>query len=100
MITGGNRVLGYAIAERFAHESATVVVVARNDASVEAAVKQLKQISPDAFGVVADVAIAADRDRACAEIRDRGLTLSALVNNAGSRTRPRSPRSPLRGETA
>jgi meso-butanediol dehydrogenase / (S,S)-butanediol dehydrogenase / diacetyl reductase len=83
MITGGNRGLGYAIAERFAHEGATVVVVARNEPSVEAAVVQLQQIRQDAFGVVGDVAVAADRDRAFAEIRDRGLTLSALVNNAG-----------------
>ena len=70
VITGGNRGIGFAVAERFASEGARVVI-ASVEPQVEAAAEQLRAHGAQAIGVICDVtdraAVTALYDRAEAE---------------------------------
>jgi NAD(P)-dependent dehydrogenase (short-subunit alcohol dehydrogenase family) len=87
VITGGTRGIGFATAERFMHEGARVIVMARSAQEVAAAAERLNDLELDgkAHGVVVDVTDGAEIDRALAETMDiAGYDgVHVLVNNAG-----------------
>lgn len=82
VVTGGNRGIGFAIAERFAEEGANLVI-ASVEAQVEAAAETLRGRGASACGVVCDVtdrtAVVALYDRAEAEFG----SVDVSVQNAG-----------------
>jgi short-subunit dehydrogenase len=84
LITGASSGIGKALAENYAEHGYDVVLSARSVAKLEAARGELQ----NRFGIVAHV-IPADLESAGgavelhAEVKRRGLTLSALANNAG-----------------
>lgn len=84
LITGASSGIGKALAENFAEHGYDVVLSARSVAKLEAARGELQK----RFGILAHV-IPADLESAGgaaelhAEVKRRGLTLSALANNAG-----------------
>jgi len=85
LVTGAGRGIGAGIAERLSVEGATVVVLDRDEASVQAQVKLLndRPASPGARGIVADVT---DRDqlgRELAAVHDELGPCHVIVNNAG-----------------
>ena len=51
LITGGNSGIGFATAKLFVAEGARVIITGRNQATLDAAAKEL---GPNAFAVVAD----------------------------------------------
>jgi NAD(P)-dependent dehydrogenase (short-subunit alcohol dehydrogenase family) len=84
LITGGTTGLGFAIAERFLHEGATVVVTGRNrelGARCEAALRAASR-RPSWF-VAADAAEPAAVSQSVETARERLGGLDVLVNNAG-----------------
>lgn len=84
LITGASSGIGKALAENFAEAGYDVILAARSVAKMEAHAAELQQ----RFGIAANV-IAVDLESTAgatqlhAEIKARGLTLTALVNNAG-----------------
>ena len=83
LVTGGTRGIGLAIASELIELGATVMLVARSQADVDATVQKL---GAGASGVAGDVTSAADRARIAAHVRERG-PLHVLVHNAGGNIR-------------
>jgi dehydrogenase/reductase SDR family member 12 len=92
VVTGANAGLGYALTQGLLRRGATVVMVCRDRAKGEAAVKALgaeeRQVEQErragrALLVVADLSLMADAARAGAEALALAPTLDGLVNNAG-----------------
>jgi NAD(P)-dependent dehydrogenase (short-subunit alcohol dehydrogenase family) len=81
LVTGGTRGIGHAIAQELAELGASVLVVARTQAGVDEATREL-----GVAGIVADVTSTADRARIVAAVAERG-PLHVLVHNAGSNVR-------------
>ena len=57
IITGGSRGIGYATADKFLKEGATVILTASSQGSADKAVAQLKEKYPDATVVASPVAL-------------------------------------------
>ena len=83
LVTGGTRGIGRAIVSELVALGATVTLVARAQADVDAAVREL---GAGVTGVAGDVTSAADRARIAAHVRARG-PLHVLVHNAGGNIR-------------
>ena len=83
LVTGGTRGIGRAIASELVELGATVTLLARSQADVDAAVRAL---GAGVTGLAGDVTSAADRARIVTHVRERG-PLHVLVHNAGSNIR-------------
>lgn len=83
LITGASRGIGKAIAERFAAEGASVVLVARSEAVLDVAAA-LRGRGAKAVAVRGDVGDAATVKEAIAACRTHFARLDVLVNNAGA----------------
>ena len=84
-ITGGSRGIGLATARAYAEESARVLICARDQGRLAAAVESVRQacgVQIDAVPV--DVTEPADVGRLIEHIADRHGRLDVLVNNAGT----------------
>jgi 2,3-dihydroxy-2,3-dihydrophenylpropionate dehydrogenase len=82
LVTGGGSGIGAAVAQRFVTEGASVVVMGRDQAKLEAVVKASAE--PDRMHAFAgDVRSAEDMARAVASTVDRFGRLDTLVPNAG-----------------
>jgi uncharacterized oxidoreductase len=75
MITGGATGIGFALAEKFLANGNRVIIVGRSEDSLLKA----KQLLPQILTCVADVSIAADRER----LANTYTNINVLVNNAG-----------------
>ncbi len=84
MITGGNSGIGLATAKLFVAEGARVVITGRNQATLEAAAKEL---GPNALAVVADATDIAATEAAIAKAAARFGKFDILFANAGIRRR-------------
>lgn len=85
LVTGGTRGIGRAVVDELLALGARVIVVARSQADVDQAVRELgERVS----GIAGDVTIAADRARIVEHVRERG-PLHVLVHNAARNVRAR-----------
>jgi 3-oxoacyl-[acyl-carrier protein] reductase len=83
IVTGAARVMGAAIATRFATEGASVVIADLDGAGAEAMARRLTPAGGSALAVAANITEAADRERLVeTTIRAFGR-IDVLVNNAG-----------------
>ena len=85
IITGGSRGIGYATADRFLEEGATVILCGSNQASADKAVAQLKEKHPHAtvVGISPNLAdMKSVRDAFAIATAQYGC-VDILVNNAG-----------------
>lgn len=82
LVTGSTAGIGRAIAEGLARAGASVVINGRTKERVDAAVRELRALLPDAelVGVVADVSTAEGSALLAAQVKD----VDILVNNAGT----------------
>lgn len=84
LITGASSGIGAAFADVFARNGFDVVITGRRDERLQAVAARLRE----QHGVRAEVVVANHADTSsgelvCGEIASRGLTIDALVNNAG-----------------
>jgi NAD(P)-dependent dehydrogenase (short-subunit alcohol dehydrogenase family) len=83
-VQGGTKGMGRAAAECFAADGARVVVLAREQAGIDATVSRLAELgSPDAWGVRVDLLDPPTIEAAFEQIRRRWSELNTLVNAAG-----------------
>ena len=109
VVTGGSKGMGLAIAETMAAEGASVAVMARGRAALDAAVETLREAgAPDAVGISVDMADAASIAAGFAAVAERWGQLNSLVHTIGPATdissrwttqngTPRSRSAPCRG---
>ena len=84
LVTGASSGIGESFAELFAGEGFDVVAVARRADRLEALAARLRQRHGVTVHVlVADLGVADASAQLCAEVARRGITVDALVNNAG-----------------
>ena len=79
VITGGSTGVGLATAKRFVEEGAYVFINGRNQAELDAAVKE---IGGNVTGVLGDGSKQGDRDRLYAAVADTGRRLDVVFANA------------------
>jgi NAD(P)-dependent dehydrogenase (short-subunit alcohol dehydrogenase family) len=80
VITGGNSGIGLATAHEFKAQGARVIIIGRKPGAVAAAAKE---VGGDTIGLVADVSLVADIERAFAKIREQVGRVDILFANAG-----------------
>lgn len=80
VITGGNSGIGFATAQAFVEDGASVAILGRRQHAVDEAVEQL---GASAFGVVGEVGDPSTHDRLVDEIRKRFGRLDIYMANAG-----------------
>jgi len=83
IVTGGNRGIGRAIAERLAGEGADVMIVARSQTSIAEAVDAITATGGRAWGHPADVTKTDELSLAVETASSRWPKIDVLVNNAG-----------------
>ena len=85
IITGGSRGIGFATAEKFLQEGATVILTASNQASADKAVAKLQEKYPDrtVAGIAPNLSDLESVRNAFREVIDRFGRVDILVNNAG-----------------
>jgi len=85
IITGGSRGIGYATADKFLAEGATVILTASSQASAEKAVERLKEKYPKATiaGISPDLASLESVREAFRSVTKKYGCVDILVNNAG-----------------
>jgi 3-oxoacyl-[acyl-carrier protein] reductase len=86
VVTGGSMGIGRAIAERFVEGGANVVLVARGQQALDAAVGSIRLTSPhqDITGIAADISTRAGVDGLFEQLRARVPTINIFVANAGT----------------
>lgn len=87
LVTGGTKGIGLAIAEELLALGAEVLVVARNETEVAAAVADWTARSLPATGLAADVSTEAGRAAIMAQIQAQWQGLDLLINNVGTNIR-------------
>ena len=84
LITGGSSGIGEAFAEVFAAEGFDIVITARREDRLRAVQSRLQQRYGSRVELIVEDLERPDAPaRLCAELEARGLTIDALVNNAG-----------------
>ena len=85
IITGGSRGIGFATADAFLKEGATVILTASSQASADKAVAKLKEKYPDrtVAGISPDLSSLAAVREAFSQVVQTYGRLDILVNNAG-----------------
>ena len=86
LVTGASRGLGRAYALELAQRGAQVVLTARHEAPLREVAAQIRERhgGPGPEVVTADLSAPDGPGRVAGGLRDRGLTVGLLVNNAGS----------------
>jgi NAD(P)-dependent dehydrogenase (short-subunit alcohol dehydrogenase family) len=80
VITGGNSGIGLATAKEFINEGARVIIMGRDQRTLDAA---LKELGPQASGVQGDIVNPTDLDRLFNQVKTKFGKIDILVANAG-----------------
>ncbi len=84
-ITGGSRGLGREMAIAIAEAGADVILVGRDNASLERTAGDIRERGRQAVTIIADVGQPAEAERACQMALDRHGPIDILINNVGGR---------------
>jgi len=85
MITGGSRGLGRAMAQALAEAGADILLVGRDEASLDTAARELAQLGRWVGIAVGDVGTPDVAAEVCKEVLGIGKPIDILVNNVGGR---------------
>jgi len=85
MITGGSRGLGRAMAQALAEAGADVILVGRDEQSLDTAARELAQLGRWVGVLVGDVSTPEIATEACNEVLGLNKPIDILVNNVGGR---------------
>jgi short-subunit dehydrogenase len=84
VVTGASRGIGRALAQRFAHAGRDVALIAREAGALDAVAKEIAQSTGvRAVAVPLDITLTDAPPRLDAALKDAGLYVDVLVNNAG-----------------
>lgn len=83
LVAGGSRGIGFAAAEEFAREGASLAICARDAASLTRAVERLVTLGAPVLPVVADLSTSEGLAHAVAEVMARYGRVDVLVTNTG-----------------
>ena len=83
LVTGGSRGIGRATALTLAGEGCNVAICARGQDTLDAALKELSEVSPNAWGTTADVTNREDAERFVSEAAANLGGVDILVCNVG-----------------
>jgi 3-oxoacyl-[acyl-carrier protein] reductase len=84
LITGGNKGIGYGVAEALIRQGANVAITSRSQAGADAAMSTLERVAPGkVIGIAADVRNAEAQQQAVDKVLARWGALDVLVANAG-----------------
>jgi len=84
-ITGGSRGLGREMALALAEAGADVILVGRDQASLDKTAADIRQRGREAHIIQADVGVAEECERACRVALDKHGPIHILINNVGGR---------------
>lgn len=87
LITGASKGIGLATALELAELGAELCLVARNEATLEAAIAEVQKFSVPCWGIAVDVAEPQGQERLSEALAARWDTLEILVNNVGMNIR-------------
>ncbi|UCF64722.1 MAG: SDR family oxidoreductase [bacterium] len=87
LISGGTRGIGLAIAEEFLQLGAAIIVIARDEKYLAKKIKLWKDKNFPVDGIAADVSTTSDRERVFEILKQKGIQLDILINNAGTNIR-------------
>lgn len=85
LITGGSRGLGREMALAIAEAGADVILVGRDQASLEQTAAEVRDRGRVAATIVADVGLPAEAERACQQALTQWPQIDILINNVGGR---------------
>src|SRR5437588_7029349 len=83
LITGGSRGLGFAMAQEFSRQGASVVICARDERELQTAQAKLRSLGAEVLAIRCDVAVQDDVQSMVNEATARFGGIDVLVNNAG-----------------
>jgi uncharacterized protein len=83
LITGASVGIGLELARQFARGGYNLVLVARNQEKLKTVAEEMRSLDVQADYVVSDLAQAAAPLGLFADLKNRGVTIDVLVNNAG-----------------
>lgn len=83
LVCGGSRGIGFATAQIFAQEGASVVICSRDEASVNSAIEKLRTINPKVAGIAADVSRPEGVETVVREVANRYGHADILITNTG-----------------
>ena len=84
-ITGGSRGLGREMAVAIADAGADVILVGRDQASLEKTAGDIRALGRQAWTIAADVGKPAECEQACQSALERHGPIDILINNVGGR---------------
>src|SRR5262249_28167541 len=84
-ITGGSRGLGREMALAIAEAGANVVLVGRDEASLDRTAGEIRDRRREAATIIADVGQPAEAERACHRALEQHGPIDILINNVGGR---------------
>jgi 3-oxoacyl-[acyl-carrier protein] reductase len=91
VVVGASEGIGRAVSRTLAQEGAHVVMLARTQATLEAAAAEVRSVAARGAEVTAIVTDVTDRDRvdaAAREVGERYPVVNVVINNAGNRMQP------------
>jgi gluconate 5-dehydrogenase len=85
MVTGGSRGLGRAMAQALAEAGCDLVLIGRDEASLETAARELASLGRWIAVVKGDVGTPAVTEKLCDDVLSLGRPIDVLINNVGGR---------------
>ena len=83
MITGAAKGIGFAIAERFAEEGATVIIADLDHEMIDIATRKIKEKNPQVGGVIMNVTDSSSIEAALNNVVEIYERIDIFINNAG-----------------